>query len=44
LVKYNGILVDDAGGMYVVAHTVIAGVTILTAPNTQPAYTRSTSW
>src|SRR3954471_15160814 len=38
-VTYNGILEDDAAGTYVLAHTLIAEATILTAPNTQPAYT-----
>ena len=38
-VTYNGILVDDATGTYVLAHTLIAEATILTAPGTQPAYT-----
>ena len=38
-VTYNGILADDAGGTYVLAHTLIAEATILTAPGTQPAYT-----
>jgi hypothetical protein len=39
-VTYNGILVDDATrGTYVLAHTLIAEATILTAPGTLPAYT-----
>jgi beta-lactam-binding protein with PASTA domain len=39
-VTYNGILVDDAlSGTYVLAHTLIAEATILTAPGTVPAYT-----
>ena len=39
-VTYNGLLVDDpARGTYVLAHTLIAEATILTAPGTLPAYT-----
>src|SRR3954471_13224159 len=39
-VTYNGILVDDpTTGTYVLAHTLIAEATILTAPGTVPAYT-----
>src|SRR3954452_11262730 len=38
-VTYNGILEDDAAGTYVLAHTLIAEATILTAPGTTPAYT-----
>ena len=38
-VTYNGILEDDANGTYVLAHTMIAEATILTAPGTAPAYT-----
>ena len=39
-VTYNGLLVDDPiGGTYVLAHTLIAEATILTAPGTLPAYT-----
>jgi hypothetical protein len=38
-VTYNGILEDDAAGTYVLAHTMIAEATILTAPGTVPAYT-----
>src|SRR3954452_7242300 len=39
-VTYNGLLVDDAvSGTYVLAHTLIAEATILTAPGTVPAYT-----
>ena len=38
-VTYNGILADDANGTYVLAHTMIAEATVLTAPGTVPAYT-----
>ena len=39
-VTYNGLLVDDPiRGTYVLAHTLIAEATILTAPGTVPAYT-----
>jgi len=38
-VTYNGVLADDAAGTYVLAHTIIAEATILTAPGTVPAYT-----
>ena len=39
-VTYNGLLVDDpVSGTYVLAHTLIAEATILTAPGTLPAYT-----
>ena len=39
-VTYNGLLVDDPiSGTYVLAHTLIAEATILTAPGTVPAYT-----
>jgi len=39
-VTYNGLLVDDpVSGTYVLAHTMIAEATILTAPGSLPAYT-----
>jgi hypothetical protein len=37
-VDYNGIQILSGSGMYIAAHTMVSNMTIMTAPNTQPAY------